>query len=189
LDEQLPISDQSKRLKKVGYWQRDRPKIIRFVNFKETKEPNKLFREPLMMFYPWRLPHSDVAPGTLEAGALEDEAILVGAVSFETRYREVLSILEVNRNRYVKDITVDLRRLQGKLKRLTMKGVGVSPFQSLIHVRNTMTVLHEAKVSLPNQGENRDEIPDVYDIATDLGTRVEGYKSKVEYVDNIREIP
>jgi hypothetical protein len=58
-DDQDPIvakqdlpCNQSKRLKQVGYRRRDKAKIIRFVNYKEAKEPSKFFQEQLMMFCP-----------------------------------------------------------------------------------------------------------------------------------------
>lgn len=177
--------DQSKRLKKVGYRRRNKPKIIRFVNYKEAKEPSKFYREQLMIFYPWQVPDSDVAPGTLEAAALEDEAILQGAETFEEKFRQVFSSLEVNRNKYVKDITTDFEEIAREAEKGDHEGSRGESFPIVAPCTQHEDDVARHETETTQQGEAHDEIPDVYDIATDLGTRVEGHKSKIEYVDNM----
>lgn len=185
LEEHTTASDQSKRLRKVGYRQRDSPKIIRFVNYKEAKEPNKFFREQLMLFHPWRLADKEALPGTVEAAKLKDEAILQGSETFEMRYKEVTSFLEENRKKYVKDITVDFEEIAREAEKEDHEGIWGESFPIVAPCTQHDDNVARHEMDTSQQGENHDEIPDVYDIAADLGTRVEGHKSKIESVENM----
>jgi hypothetical protein len=43
-------------LKRAGYKKRGREKVIRFLNYKEGKDPEAFYREQILLLYPWRLP-------------------------------------------------------------------------------------------------------------------------------------
>lgn len=85
------------------YRKRSKAKIIHFVHYKESEDPDAYFRERLLLFYPWVSKYDN----PIDISQHEDEALLHGCSSFETRYREVEPAVQDNMARYIADANID----------------------------------------------------------------------------------
>lgn len=88
------LADLDADLKKQGMRRRLKPKILRYVRFKEGANPELYYREQLMLFFPWQL---DTAFPTDEQ---EDLALKGGFDTFKDRYLSVLEAINKNKADY-----------------------------------------------------------------------------------------
>jgi hypothetical protein len=152
-----------KLLKRAGYVRRNRPKIIRFVNYKEGKDPQSFYREQVL---PWRYFADPQPPGdvTVDTVCRESAALLGLAADFQSRYAELNEAIEQERSFYYKDPDVCYEDLVANLAEdeLTDTAWG----EALTNLAPSVQHMNERE----GQGaieatEDPNEIPDVYDLA------------------------
>jgi hypothetical protein len=126
-----------------------------------------------------------VPVGTVEAAALEDVSVLQGAETFEAKYNQEIPLVEENRSKYGKDITIDYEEIAREAEKNDHDGTWGESFPIVALCTQHKDDAARNEEPPTHHGENHDEIPEVYDIATDIGTRIEGHKTKIEYVENM----
>jgi hypothetical protein len=177
---ELIQAEQPRDLSQVGYKVCTCPKVIRFVNYKEGKDPEKFYREQIFLFHPWRPAGDpkDLSPQVLEAK--EDETLLQGCTSYEERYEQLRDLITRVRDLFVKG--VDYEALEAKAR---SEDDDFAWGESLADI--APCVEHENGQDREQSGPivSGNEEGDQYDLAEKLGGRSEGIKNRVDYVENM----
>jgi hypothetical protein len=178
-----PSVPQLRLLLQVGYRLRKHPKIIRFVNYKEAKEPEKYYREQVLLFHPWRVKIEGNNLTPEDNAVKENEALLQGCESFKERYEEIVHSIARVRDNFVKDISIDYDDFQRQVqeeKVTSLWGESLACLAPCVEHENDQGV--SCCQDDPPSGE-----VEQYDLAEDLGGRQEGAKSRIEYAEDIIE--
>jgi hypothetical protein len=168
-------------LKRAGYKKRNRENVIRFVNYKEGKDPEAFYREQLLLFYPWRLPAA-TDPDDFSS-CPESDAILAGSSDFKSRYKELRSSILDERALFYKNLDVDYDDLAADLRNVDLTDIdwgesfNFAPLVQHMDERQGMGTL--------KKGENLDEISNTYHLAQDFRTASTGLGVSLEELDNI----
>lgn len=109
-----PAEQSTVALKRAGYRKRNREKIIRFVNYKEGKDPEAFYREQILLFHPWRLPAGPTPD--ISSDCPESDALLAGSKDFKTRYDILRDSIVQERAMFHKNSQIDYDDLASELR-------------------------------------------------------------------------
>jgi hypothetical protein len=169
-------------LKRAGYRKRNREKIIRFVSYKEGKDPEAFYREQILVFHPWRLP-AGTQPG-ISSDCPESDALLAGSQDFKTRYDILRESIVQERALFHKNLHIDYDDLATELRNVDLTDMNWG--HSLSNFAPSVQHMDERQGAGASQpGEHPDEVPETYDLAQDLRTASTGSRVVLEKLDNI----
>ena len=147
---------------------RTNPKIIRYVKFNKTVDPENYFREQLMLFYPWRNENID---------------LLNGYDTYEKSYRSVCKTIEITKETYDRNTEV-LEQVE-----LATASLGSDEFENVSPNMESREAQDAENEPIPSMKysfyEPQTQEQANYDLAADIGITAHIANDDVEMVQNI----
>ena len=147
---------------------RSNPKIIRYVKYNKTVDPENFFREQLMLFYPWRNEETD---------------LLNGCDTYEMSYQSVCKTIEITKQEYDRNSEL-LDQVE-----VATTGLGSNLFENVSPNMECREAKDAENEPIPSSKfsfyEPQTQEQANYDLAADIGITSHIANDDVEMVQNI----